>query len=530
MGEIARLAKRVGIGGVALAWLGVLSLTPAALGAGGGADFGDAPDGARAGYSTAPGVIGHFPSKAARPGPRHVPVSSFYLGAGESAEANSRQVNKDTVDDGASVSLTKCGSSTLKVVLNGAALPAATRTSAHVAYVNAWFDWNRDGDWADSSDKCSSEWAIRNLPVSMDKLAPDGIAVLPIGFKAGSHTSDIWDRVTLTLDQPVAGPDGGGAATPYVSGETEDYLIPPGTVGGPPHLPHLKEPPPEEEIIWRRRKRKLPPNEEPPPKKPGKFTVSCAPEPAVIPHGGTATVKFVIVDEGKGWIFGSPSTQKGPGGKASVTPVKPQPGGVPPGFVAADGFKQSGSKVDPPLRIQVVVVKFAFRRGKQTQNLSCKVLIVHWGHGNPNPFLPRVVCEGSCRTSEPPKGGTTGTSSPQPSPEPLKGSGALQEIHPNSFFDVFFSLPVERFKVVLPSSNQVSNVVTLPAAPYTCAPDTSVTANDTVLCSGSLPANVHAQGTFSATDSIAGGTAQLFGVQQGSTSFEGPFTVTGPGP
>lgn len=505
-------------------WLGALSFAPAALGAGGSADFGDAPDGGRAGYSTAPGAIGHFPSKAATPGPSHVPVSSFFLGAGESAEADSRQVNKDTRDDGASVSLTKCGSSTLKVVLNGAALPAVTRTSAHVAYVNAWFDWNRDGDWADSSDGCSSEWAIRNLPVSMDKLASEGIAVLPIGFKAGSKTSDIWYRVTLTLDQAVTSPDGGGAATPYVGGETEDYLIPPGTVTGPPHVPHLKEPPPEEGIIWKRRRRKLPPNEEPPPKKkPGKFKVSCAPEPAVIPHGGTATVKFVIVDEGKGWIFGSPSTQNGPGGKASVTPVKPQPKGVPPGFVAADGFKQSGSKVDPPLRVQVVVVKFTFRRGKQAQNLSCRVLIVHWARGNPNPFLPRVVCEGPCRSFEPPKEGTTGTS-----PEPLKGSGALQGPHTNSFFDVFFSLPVERFKVVLPDNNQVSSLPTLLTAPYTCAPATSVTANDTVLCSGSLPANVHAQGQFTASNSIASGTAQLFGVQQGSTSFEGPFTVTGP--
>ncbi len=490
----------------------LLAFSPSAPTAGGAvkADFGDAPDGAPAGYAGAPGVIGHFPSKAGAPGPRHSPFGDFFLGAGVNGEAASAQVNKDRFDDGASTSLAKCGSSTLKVVLNGTALPAATLASAHVAYVNAWFDWNRDGDWADSSDGCSPEWAIQNFPVSMDKLAPAGVVVLPIGFTAGKHTRDIWERVTLTLDQPVSAPDGGGSATPYSEGETEDYLIP----AGEPR-PIISTRKRRREREWRREER-----EEKKRRKRGKFSVSCAPEPAVIPHGGVATVKFVIVDSGKGWIFGTPAAQKGPGGKASVTPVKPQPKGVPPGFVAADGFKQSGSEVDPPLRVQTVVVKFTFRRGKQTQNLSCKVLIIHWAAGNV--FLPRVICEGACRGEHPP-------TPPKEPARTLHGGGALQPpVGPSSFFDVFFDLDVNAFKVVLPAGNQAMEPQAPPGAPYSCEPATTTTANDTLLCTGNLPANAHAQGTFHSSEPIAPGTAQLYGRQPGSEAFEGPFTLSGP--
>jgi hypothetical protein len=492
----------------------LLALGPMAPAAAGAvkADFGDAPDGAAAGYVTAPGVIGHFPAKAGTPGPRHSPFGSFFLGAGVNGEADSAQVNKDRFDDGASASLSRCGSSTLSVVLNGTATPPASLTSAHVAYVNAWFDWNRDGDWADSSDGCSPEWAIQNFPVSMDKLNPAGVAVLPIGFTAGKQTRDIWERVTVTLDQPVSDSNGGGSASPYNEGETEDYLIPAGKAK--PFITTGKRRRERE----RRREEREEEREEKKRKKRGKFKVSCAPDPAVIPHGGVATVKFVIVDSGKGWIFGSPSTQKGPGGKASVTPIKPQPKGVPPGFVAADGFKQSGSKVDPPLRVQTVVVKFTFTRGRQTQNLSCKVLIIHWAAGNP--FLPRVICEGPCRGGPP---------TPKPAGT-LHGGGTLKsipEFPTQSFFDVFFELDVDAFKVVLPPGNQVQNPVPMPplGASYSCAPVT--TSNNTLLCTGNLPANTHAQGTFH-SEPISPNSAQLYGRQPGSTAFEGPFTLSGP--
>lgn len=511
--RFVRIAQRVALVGSGAALLLGFGLAPTAGAV--KADFGDAPDGKRAGYLSAPGVVGHFPSKAATPGPRHSPFGSFFLGAKVSGEADSRQVDKDSFDDGASASLAKCGSSTLKVVLNGAALPASTRSAAHTAYVNAWFDWNRDGDWADGTDGCSPEWAIQNLPVTMDQLGPDGIAVLPIGFTAGKATRDIWERVTLTLDQPVSSSNGGGAASAYGEGETEDYLIPAGKAK--PFISTRKRKWEKE----RRREEKEEEKEEKKRKKRGKFNVSCAPNPAVILHGGVATVKFVIADTGKGWIFGSPSTQKGPEGKAKVTPAKPQPKGVPPGFFAADGFKQSGSKVDPPLRVETVVVKFVFRRGKQVQKLDCKVLIVHLSIQEF--FLPPVVCKDACRGEPPPT---------PPKPPVLDGGGTLKNLDPlfttDSFFDVFFTLDVNAFKIVLPENTRVINHETSPGAPYSCKPVTKATENDTLLCEGDLPANTHATGNLQTNPPIAPNTAQLYGRQPGLESFEGPFTISGP--
>lgn len=484
------------------------------------ADFGDAPDGKPAGYVTAPGVIGHFPSKAATPGPRHSPLGAFFLGANVSGERESAQVNKDSFDDGAGVSLAPCGSSTLRVVLNGKRLPLATRGSGHVAYINAWFDWNRDGDWADGSDGCSPEWAIQNLPVPMEKLSTSPIAVLPIGFTAGKKTKDIWERVTLTLDQPVSDASG-GSATPYTQGETEDYLIPKGKAK--PIFPP-KEPRDGEEEELEEREEEI---EEGRRKKKGRFEVSCAPNPMVIAHGGVATVNFVIADSGKGWIFGAfDGPSKGKTGGASVTPIKPQPPGVPAGWVAVDGFKFKSAKVDPPLRVEPIVIKFVFKRGKQTQKLACAVLVIHFGKGN-TPFLPRIICGGVCRGAPP----VSATPPTQPPVRTLQGGGTLEQQHPltgssTSFFDVFFDLDVDAFKVVLPGGNQISNPEVPPGSSYSCATAMTSTQNDTVLCTGNLLANAHATGRFNMSSLIAPNSAQLYGRQSGSSIFEGPFTVT----
>jgi hypothetical protein len=352
--------KRRDIGVVAIATaIAVSLLAPgSSLAKGGTIDFGDAPDGRKAGYGGAPKVAGKFPSVAATPGPRHTPIGGLRLGKGVDGEGNSHQVDRDLFDDGAEATLRNCGASTLEVALNGAALPAATRTSAHTAYVNAWFDWNRDGDWADPSDGCRAEWAIQNLPVDMSVLASSGFALLPISFTAGKRTQDMWWRVTLTLDQPVVDPTSKGPPIPYVQGETEDYRIgtyrPPvfdgdddgGGGGG---------------------------------KKKDKFTVSCVSNPALILHGGTAKVRFAIKD-GKGFIFGA--VAKLPGkktGKFKLIPKKPQPKGVPPGFKAMDGFSFKSSEVDPPTRIQVLKFKFVFRRGNRVQRLTCTILVLHIG-------------------------------------------------------------------------------------------------------------------------------------------------------
>ena len=108
-------------------------------------DYGDAPD---------PG----YPSLEANLGASHLDFSNEWLGASADAESDSLQVNLDNYDDG--------------VVFNGAFAPSTpvtvdvrVNTSGHgasryngasstqVLYLNAWADWNGDGDWNDVGEK-----------------------------------------------------------------------------------------------------------------------------------------------------------------------------------------------------------------------------------------------------------------------------------------------------------------------------------------------------------------------------------------
>ena len=110
-------------------------------------------------------------------------------------------------------------------------------------WVNAWFDFNRDGDWDDTVD-CSAgpvqEWAVRNqylfdLPVGQTTItSPAFLSAHP----EGTH-EQIWMRITLA-EQPwrggsnpgVRGNAGSGPQTKYEFGETEDYFFIPDTTGG----------------------------------------------------------------------------------------------------------------------------------------------------------------------------------------------------------------------------------------------------------------------------------------------------------
>lgn len=430
LGTRARLA----LGSLSLALALVASASAIAA-----SDFGDAPDGKPAGHEAAPGVVGSFPSLAATPGPRHDPDAhgpgaQFFLGGSIDGEADSLQVDADSFDDGVDAALTPCKDSTLELTINGAGLPAATLTSAHTAYVNAWFDWNRDGDWADSADPCRAEWAVENLPVDLATLAPGGIAVLPVGLTAGSNTTDVWARVTLTLDEPVVDPTGRGGAAAYGEGETEDFLLGAGTVGRRICIPTPTQP-----------------------CKPGGkkgFKVSCVPNPAVIFHGGTAKVKFAVADKGSGLIIGG--FGNGPtfgAGKAKFTPVKPQPPRTPKGIKIVDGFTFKSTHKDPPTRIEVVKVKFRFARAGFKQKLTCSIVIVHV-----DIQIPRILCGGACA-------GTVQTLSPSTT---LSGSWARRPAVPIELVSLSltsvnpivlngFDLPLQRQAPAWPGASLVSS-------------------------------------------------------------------------
>ena len=182
-----------------------------------GLDYGDAPDGRPARYAGKPSVRGMFPSRAASGGPRHSPSGPSI--AVWSGEADSRQVDRDS-DDGAELTPRRCAISTLTVVVD------ASRADPSVPiYANAWFDWNRDGDWADGgSQRCGPEWGIQNMAIDPASLGEDRIALVTLRFRAGRVPRQFWWRVQLHSGQPVPHMGSGGQDVATRGGETEDWF------------------------------------------------------------------------------------------------------------------------------------------------------------------------------------------------------------------------------------------------------------------------------------------------------------------
>ena len=115
------------------------------------------------------------------------------------------------------------------------------------AYVNVWFDFNRDGDWEDWLD-CEDgvavpEWAVQNQVIDTSVVGvftyttPDFASWHPL---SQDDRNPLWMRITLSevpLDVTVLS-GGAGPEQGYRYGETEDYLI----------YPHFD--PVEEKLDW----------------------------------------------------------------------------------------------------------------------------------------------------------------------------------------------------------------------------------------------------------------------------------------
>lgn len=149
-----------------------------------GFDFGDAPD-------------RPYPSTRAEDGSRHRNLGVAWLGGNVSGEPDSRQVNRDSFDDGLA------GTSPVTVEVTN-------RNHSGPLYVNVLIDVEENGDWEDPG-----EWAVRNREVSVD---PGETETVQLDI---TWTSGPFMRVTLT-GEPVDDYDGTGA---FAIGETEDYSI-----------------------------------------------------------------------------------------------------------------------------------------------------------------------------------------------------------------------------------------------------------------------------------------------------------------
>jgi len=235
------------------------------------ADLGDAPTtctplgtmqmlagtGIVANYPT----IYHDPSCPMAPtGPiHHFPNRRAWLGNAVTGEYDAHRVpdidgisninisanvsDQDRADDGifhplaqSVLKLPECGSTTLKFVVS------RTAGAAQTYRFNAWFDWNRDGDWADTAVKCNlpgggtqntPERAVANMAVALPACtSPVCTSVFTTSaFKTANSISNpyakrMWMRASLTnITVAAANSDGSGPDVGYDFGETEDYLL-----------------------------------------------------------------------------------------------------------------------------------------------------------------------------------------------------------------------------------------------------------------------------------------------------------------
>ena len=200
------------------------------------ADFGDAPDGAPAGYRGTR-VIGRFPTRLDT---RSSPNSGAHilnpgpdrLGEAVTAEADADDradpdgvpnlVNADSGDDGVmalTLSLDRVpAQATLEVsVALAAAAPPGPR------YLNVLIDMNLDGRWS-VGEGATPEWAVRNLVVSLTPGTSRSVRTLPFAIGTASRLPDgAWMRVALMRERIVGDAwDGGGR---WLAGEIEDYQL-----------------------------------------------------------------------------------------------------------------------------------------------------------------------------------------------------------------------------------------------------------------------------------------------------------------
>ncbi len=232
-------------------------------------DFGDAPDsgGQRDARMTAYAsggsgtVDAHFPTifhdlDGVPVGPLHLaPLAVAHLGESVSLEVaadtgadedglnninpGADKSDQDGADDGVvlPIVMPACGWASFDYLVN-------VITPGTDLWVNVWCDFNRDGDWDDSTatdpkmgcdDQRVSEWAVQNqllfdLPAGLNQITTPAFTT----WHPEKGPEEIWMRITLS-EQPwrggenpgMLGNGGSGPAEGFEIGETEDYKIVP---------------------------------------------------------------------------------------------------------------------------------------------------------------------------------------------------------------------------------------------------------------------------------------------------------------
>ena len=155
-------------------------------------DFGDAPD-------------PRYPTLLANNGARHVVVPGVYLGNGVDAEPDG-QPDADAVGDNLDGNVDEDGVGwTWYMPGNTTSISVIASVSG---YLNAWIDFNLDGDWADPDEQIFADEplvaGVSDLDISV-----------PIGATVGSLTARFRFSTAKGLSYDGLAPDG----------EVEDYMV-----------------------------------------------------------------------------------------------------------------------------------------------------------------------------------------------------------------------------------------------------------------------------------------------------------------
>ncbi|MCX6268622.1 MAG: GEVED domain-containing protein [Bacteroidetes bacterium] len=161
-------------------------------------DFGDVPDMPAVGYN--------YPTLLASNGARHVKYLNIRMGALIDAETNG-QPNTPALGDDMAVSDDEDGVQFIGKMYVG--LPANIQVTASVnGFLNAWMDFNKDGDWADGGEQI-----FTNQPLS------PGVNNLTFMIPANAQQGKTYSRFRFNT---IGGLTYFGLA---LNGEVEDYLV-----------------------------------------------------------------------------------------------------------------------------------------------------------------------------------------------------------------------------------------------------------------------------------------------------------------
>ncbi len=160
-------------------------------------DFGDAPTANQSGF------FATYPTLRSDDGASHV-IGSLFLGAGITSETNGQAtpLADGDIDEGVVFNVTAVASS------SSATISSVTVTASAAGLLDAWIDFNRDGDWDDTDEQ-----------IFRSETLLSGFNVLPYGIPAGAVAGETFARFRLSS---------GGGLSPRGSasdGEVEDYAV-----------------------------------------------------------------------------------------------------------------------------------------------------------------------------------------------------------------------------------------------------------------------------------------------------------------